>query len=45
MVKLHPLRVLVTMEQYGLVSNHEGRHSLCVSTLHMLPTDAAYAKA
>ena len=45
MVELHPLRVLVTMEQNGLVSNHEGRYSLCVSTLHMLPTNAAYANA
>ena len=45
MVELHPLRVLVTMEQNGLVSNREGRHNSCVSTLHMLPMDAACAKA
>lgn len=46
-LKLHPLLmvVLVSMEQKGLVSNHEGRHCLCVSTLYMLPSDAASAKA
>lgn len=46
-LELHPLLmvVLVSMEQNGLVSNHEGRHCLCVSTLYMLLSNGASAKA
>ena len=39
LLELHPLLklvILVSMKQNGLVSNCEGLHCLCVSTLYML---------
>ena len=41
---LFKMVVLASVEQNGLVSNHEGLHCLCVFTLYILPS-AVSAKA